>query len=67
MNTIDAIKNRHSYRGKYTGAKVPREDLVTILEAGLMLSWVIRAAGLKREHGSILLTVNNCRENYILG
>jgi nitroreductase len=36
MNTIDAIKNRHSYRGKYTGAKVPREDLVTILEAGLM-------------------------------
>ncbi len=35
MRTIDAIKNRHSYRGKYRSDPVPREDLVTIMEAGL--------------------------------
>lgn len=35
MNIIDVIKARSSYRGKYTGEKVPREHLQLILEAGL--------------------------------
>ncbi len=35
MNTIEAIRQRHSYRGRYDGAPVPREDLLRILEAGL--------------------------------
>ncbi len=35
MNTIDAIHARHSYRGKYISDKVPREDLITIMKAGL--------------------------------
>ena len=35
MNTLEAIKNRHSYRGKYKAIKVLREDLNTIMEAGL--------------------------------
>ena len=35
MNTLDAIFARTSYRGPYTDAPVPREDLVKILEAGL--------------------------------
>ena len=35
MNTIEMIQKRHSYRGKYKASPIPREDLVTILEAGL--------------------------------
>ena len=35
MNTLDAIMQRRSYRGTYTAEPVPREDLRTILEAGL--------------------------------
>ena len=35
MNVIEAIYNRHSYRGKYKPDKVPKEDLVTIMQAGL--------------------------------
>lgn len=35
MNTFEAIKNRHSYRGKYKSIPVPKEDLIKILEAGL--------------------------------
>lgn len=35
MNTLEAIKNRRSYRGKYKSTPVPREDLVRIMEAGL--------------------------------
>ena len=35
MGAIDIIKNRHSYRGKFKSTPVPREDLVTIMEAGL--------------------------------
>ena len=35
MNVIDAIKNRHSYRGKYKSDPVSREDLISIMEAGL--------------------------------
>ena len=32
---IEIIKNRRSYRGTYKADKVPKEDLVTIMEAGL--------------------------------
>lgn len=32
---INLIKNRTSYRGRYKNIKVPREDLKTIMEAGL--------------------------------
>ena len=35
MNAIDAIRQRHCYRGKYLSTPVPREHLVTIMEAGL--------------------------------
>ena len=35
MNTMEAIFARTSYRGPYTAAPVPREDLKAILEAGL--------------------------------
>ena len=35
MNAIDSIRERHCYRGKYLNTPVPREDLVTIMEAGL--------------------------------
>lgn len=35
MNILEAIKMRHSYRGKYSNKKVPREDLIRIIEAGM--------------------------------
>lgn len=35
MNTIDAIRKRHSYRGRFKPDPVPRGDLITIMEAGL--------------------------------
>ena len=35
MNVMDAIRSRHSYRGKFKATPVPREDLEKILRAGL--------------------------------
>ena len=35
MNSLDAIFTRRSYRGTFSPDPVPREDLATILEAGL--------------------------------
>lgn len=35
MNMIDIIMTRRSYRGKYKEQKVPKSDLVKIMEAGL--------------------------------
>lgn len=35
MNTLQAIKVRTSYRGKYKDSPVSREDLTKIMEAGL--------------------------------
>lgn len=35
MNVIEAIKERHSYRGKFKADKIPRENLITIMQAGL--------------------------------
>jgi nitroreductase len=35
MSIIETIKTRRSYRGTYKADIVPREDLVTIMEAGL--------------------------------
>ena len=35
MNTLDAIRARRSYRGKYLPTPVPREHLSAIMEAGL--------------------------------
>jgi nitroreductase len=35
MNTLEAIKNRTSYRGAFIPAPVPRGDLRRIMEAGL--------------------------------
>ena len=35
MNVMEAILNRHSYRGRYKPLPVPREDLVSIMKAGL--------------------------------
>ena len=35
MNVLEAIRCRHSYRGKYKDIPVPREDLRKIMQAGL--------------------------------
>jgi len=35
MDVLEAIRNRHSYRGKYQKTRVPREDLAVIMQAGL--------------------------------
>lgn len=35
LSVIDTIANRHSYRGKYKLIPVPRDDLITIMKAGL--------------------------------
>lgn len=35
MNMLELIQNRRSYRGRYEGDPVPREDLRKIMEAGL--------------------------------
>ena len=35
MNIMEAIENRHSYRGRYAPAPVPREHLIEIMRAGL--------------------------------
>ncbi|MBR6872984.1 MAG: nitroreductase family protein [Ruminococcus sp.] len=35
MDTLEAIFSRRSYRGRYKSDAVPREDLVTIMKAGL--------------------------------
>lgn len=35
MNTIEIIKNRCSYRGKFKDIKIPKEDLKIIMECGL--------------------------------
>ncbi|MDE6726697.1 MAG: nitroreductase family protein, partial [Oscillospiraceae bacterium] len=35
MSVIGIIANRRSYRGKYKPIPVPRDDLITIMKAGL--------------------------------
>ena len=35
MSAIDIMQARHSYRGEFLPTPVPREDLITIMEAGL--------------------------------
>lgn len=35
MSVLDIINKRHSYRGKYKSTPVPREDLISIMKAGL--------------------------------
>lgn len=35
MDLFEAIKQRHSYRGEFASAPVPREDLKKIVQAGL--------------------------------
>ena len=35
VSGLDLLLNRHSYRGKYKPVPVPKEDLKTIMEAGL--------------------------------
>jgi nitroreductase len=35
MTALDAIRDRTSYRGTYKDTKIPREDLIKIMEAGL--------------------------------
>jgi len=35
MTALDAIKERTSYRRKYKDTRIPREDLIKIMEAGL--------------------------------
>lgn len=35
MDLFEAISRRHSYRGEFTAAPVPRKDLETIVQAGI--------------------------------
>ena len=35
VNVLEAIGKRHSYRGKYSQLPISRDDLKTIMEAGL--------------------------------
>lgn len=35
MNVLDAIQHRRSYRGTYKSEPVPKQDLITIMQAGL--------------------------------
>lgn len=35
MNVLDAIQHRRSYRGTYKAEPVPKQDLITIMQAGL--------------------------------
>lgn len=35
MSVFDAVNKRHSYRGRYKPDPVPREDVLTIMQAGL--------------------------------
>ena len=35
MTVLEAIRTRHSYRGKYKDIQVPRGDLTAIMQAGL--------------------------------
>lgn len=35
MSVVEVINQRHSYRGRYQSTPVPREDLITIMNAGL--------------------------------
>ena len=35
MDLFEAVEKRHSYRGEFTGAPVPREDLRKIVQAGI--------------------------------
>lgn len=35
MNAIEAISKRHSYRGEFEPTPIPREHLITIMQAGL--------------------------------
>lgn len=35
MTVLEAIRNRHSYRGKFKPIPIPREDLIKIMQAGL--------------------------------
>ena len=37
MNVMEVIKKRHSYRGKYLSEPIPRNALVKIMEAELMV------------------------------
>lgn len=36
MTVLDLINSRHSYRGEYEDTLVPKEDLIKIMEAGLL-------------------------------
>jgi nitroreductase len=36
MDLFDAITNRHSYRGEFTDASVPRKDLERIVQTGIL-------------------------------
>ncbi len=53
MDVFEAIRRRHSYRGPFTDAPVPREDLRKIVEAG------IRAPSGKNEQTTSFVIVDD--------
>lgn len=50
MDTFEAIRRRYSYRGDFTDAAVPREDLVKIVQAGIQA-----ASGLNEQTTSFVI------------
>ena len=68
MNTLEAIQNRHSYRGLYADASVPREDLrriLTLREIG-GLSYEELSAELGLEPGTVRSRLNRARKKLCL-
>lgn len=53
MDVFEAIARRYSYRGEFTDAPVPREDLVKIVQAG------IRAPSAKNEQTTSFAIVDD--------
>lgn len=55
MELFETIAKRHSYRGEFTDAAVPREDLKKIVEAG------IRAPSACNEQVASFVIVDDCK------
>ena len=53
MDLFEAIAKRHSYRGNFTDAPVPIDDLITIVQAG------IKAPSGKNEQSTTFVIVND--------
>ncbi len=55
MTILDLINSRHSYRGEYDSAPVPKKDLIKIMEAGLAAP-----SGCNKQTTSLIAVDNPC-------